>query len=251
MSIGRIRSIHPGIYTDEVFMELTPLERLLYIGLLSFSDDAGVFKFKEKTLKALIFPADNCDIYALLSALEHLKAIMVYTVDGVKYGAVRNFNKFQSPRWPRYRYPKTDEVCAFTCFKRGATTEFIRKSDLEGVGEGEGERKSLSSIKTSVQKYVGRFDEFWKAFDDPGKRGKKPAFKKWSTINPGSLLADRIIAGAKLYRKMCVVEKRERQFCKMAQGWLSDSSWEDEIEISPFRLEEAEGDMPEQRPEDF
>ena len=31
--MARIRSIHPGIWTDEAFVELSALARLLYIGL--------------------------------------------------------------------------------------------------------------------------------------------------------------------------------------------------------------------------
>ena len=39
--MARIRTVKPDIWTDEKFVELSPLARLLFIGLWNFADDEG------------------------------------------------------------------------------------------------------------------------------------------------------------------------------------------------------------------
>lgn len=52
-----------------------------------------------------IFPADNLDVSVLLAELEEADAIASYEIDGRKYGAIRNFRKFQKPKTPNDIYP--------------------------------------------------------------------------------------------------------------------------------------------------
>lgn len=96
----RIRSVHPGLFTDEAFMQASLQARLLMIGIWTECFDDGVFEWKPLTLKARIFPVDNCDLPALLSELESLNFIQAFEAGGKKYGAVRNFRKYQRPKKP-------------------------------------------------------------------------------------------------------------------------------------------------------
>lgn len=103
--MSRIRSIHPALFTDDGFMELSMPARLLLIGVWCESDDAGAFEWKPKVLKARVFPGDNVDAEPLLAELVAQSFIQPYEVDGRRYGAVRNFCRFQRPRKPKARYP--------------------------------------------------------------------------------------------------------------------------------------------------
>ena len=67
--MARIRSIHPGQWTDEDFVSLSPFARLLAIALRNEADDQGVFEWKPVTIKIKLFPADNVDVPALLDEL--------------------------------------------------------------------------------------------------------------------------------------------------------------------------------------
>ena len=49
--------IDPKIWTDDKIIELKSDELLLFIGMMSFSDDRGIHKNNAKVLKAEIFPA--------------------------------------------------------------------------------------------------------------------------------------------------------------------------------------------------
>jgi hypothetical protein len=111
--MSRIRSIHPGLWTDEAFVSLSPMARLLIMGIWNECDDTGSFAWSPLTLKMRILPADNADAAELLAEMVSAGIIMRYEVAGKAYGAVRNFCQFQRPKKPNSIHPQTDEVRAW------------------------------------------------------------------------------------------------------------------------------------------
>lgn len=111
--MARIRSIHPGIWTDEEFASLPLAARVLYFGILTESDDNGIFEWKPTGLKMRIFPADKIDVEPLLLELYKGDKIDSFEVDGKKYGAVRNFRRYQRPKKPNTRFPLPDDWRTF------------------------------------------------------------------------------------------------------------------------------------------
>jgi hypothetical protein len=97
--MARIRSIHPGLFTDEAFMSASAHARLLIIGIWTEAWDDGVFEWKPLTLKAKLFPVDNVDMGALLDELVSLDFVKPFEA-GKRYGAIRNFQKYQRPKKP-------------------------------------------------------------------------------------------------------------------------------------------------------
>lgn len=108
--MSRIRSIHPGLWTDEAFVCLSPMARLLFMGIWNECDDMGSFEWSPLKLKMRILPADAVDAASLLSEIELSQGIIRYEVDGKSYGAVRNFCQYQRPKKPNEVYPQTDQV---------------------------------------------------------------------------------------------------------------------------------------------
>lgn len=111
--MARIRSVHPGFWTDEVTMSLTmecPLGIPLLIGLWNEADDQGLFEWKPLTLKARILPAAACNVSELLDDLAGRDAIMRYEINGKPYGAIRNFRVWQKPKTPNAIHPITAEI---------------------------------------------------------------------------------------------------------------------------------------------
>jgi hypothetical protein len=99
--MARIRSLHPGWFTDEAWVSVSAHARLLGIGIWTESDDCGAFEWKPLTLKMRLFPADGVDIGALLAELETADLIRRYEHGGRQFGAVRNFMRFQRPKKPK------------------------------------------------------------------------------------------------------------------------------------------------------
>jgi len=111
--MSRIRSIHPGLWTDEAFVSLSSFARLLFMGLWNECDDKGCFPWSPLQMKMRILPADNVDAAELLAELEAAECIRAYQIDGKKYGAVRNFVKFQRPKSPNDIYPASPAILVF------------------------------------------------------------------------------------------------------------------------------------------
>lgn len=111
--MARIRSIHPGVYTDEAWASVSIAARWLGMGICTEADDNGIFEWKPLQLKMRIFPADSADVPGLLSELCQAGIVKSFDADGKKYGALRNFCRFQRPRKPKSWFPMTDEVRSF------------------------------------------------------------------------------------------------------------------------------------------
>lgn len=118
--MARIRSIHPGLFTDEAFLALSNAARVLYIGILTEADDHGIFEWKPIRLKMRILPANNCSVEEILGELSGLTGteppIKQFEVDGKQYGAVRNFGKWQRPKAPQYIFPFPDDIASYVAF---------------------------------------------------------------------------------------------------------------------------------------
>lgn len=117
--MARIRSVHPGLLTDEAFMQLTldcPLAVTLLIGLWMEADDAGAFEWKPLTLKARILPVAPVRLDDLLDALARGDFIRRFEIGGRAFGVVRNFVKFQRPKEAQDVHPFTDESRAYAGF---------------------------------------------------------------------------------------------------------------------------------------
>lgn len=111
--MSRIRSVHPGFFTDEDLVCVGMAARLLFIGLGVEADDKGIFEWKPMTIKMRLFPADHVMVEELLAELVNVGALRQYEIGGRKFGAIRNFRKFQKPKTPNDIHPATPEILAF------------------------------------------------------------------------------------------------------------------------------------------
>lgn len=108
--MARIRSIHPGLFTDDAYMSLSFAARELVKGIWCEADDGGVFEWKPLTLKARLMPADSVNMDELLGELVTHRFITQFAQGDKSYGAVRNFRKYQRPKKPTYSHPLPDEL---------------------------------------------------------------------------------------------------------------------------------------------
>lgn len=93
--MSRIRTIKPDFWTDEKVVSLSPLARLLFIGMWNFVDDYGRSEYSPTRLKMQILPADSAEISELLGEIRREKLITVYVVDNKEYFAVKGFGLHQ------------------------------------------------------------------------------------------------------------------------------------------------------------
>jgi len=221
--MARIRSTHPTQWTDEAFVTCSMAARLLAIAIRNDADDNGIFEWKPLQLKMRLFPADNLNIEELLDELVETNQVMSAEIDGRKYGAIRNFTKFQRPKKPNSVHPMNDQFRTYVGLKprssppvphpNGTTSE--KSPQMEDVG---GSKEELSDDNSQRN----RFEDFWDVFAD--KRGKDAAKRVWTQRNL-EVISMQVIAGARQY---VLSRGADRKFWKQAHGWLEDGRWADE-----------------------
>jgi hypothetical protein len=156
--MSRIRSIHPGLLSDEAFMTLTveqPVAIPLLLGLWMEADDDGVFEWKPLTIKAKTLPAPLVDVNVLLELLVSLNFIRKFEASGKLYGAIRNFKHWQRPKLPKVKWPKGDDIAAYVGIASPSIPQSLpsdgeNSSQREEVGGKRKEEKPNSGFSSSA-----------------------------------------------------------------------------------------------------
>lgn len=199
--MARIRSVHPGFFTDEDLVSVSAFARLLFIGLGVEADDKGVFEWKPLTLKMRVFPADNVEIAELLEELAGANCIAMYEIDGRKYGAIRNFRKHQRPKTPNDVHPISDDFRKYVALPdtisdtppanpkpfppKGEKPPQMEDGGCKGKEKSSGFSEDKKPVRTSPKKYSDEFEAFWKTWKSiEGGGDKAPAFDAWKKLSP-------------------------------------------------------------------
>ena len=169
--MARIRSIHPGLFTDEAFMELTmdcPLAVPLLIGLWTEADDAGVFEWKPLTIKARLLAVVNVDVRELLEVLRRVNFIERFDVDGRPFGVIRNFVKYQRPKDPKDVHDATGDMRAYAGFLEDGT----RPNPGVGRKPGRANSEPIPPIAEPIRNTFGITPELGPQMEEGGCRMK-------------------------------------------------------------------------------
>lgn len=242
--MSRIRSVHPGFFTDENVVSVSMPARLTLIGLGIEADDKGVFQWKEKTIKMRLFPADNIDVGPLLIELVNEGLLMRFEVDGKSYGAIKNFRKHQRPKSPNDLYPATDEVLRFVSLggnadgcepetgyaipemERDKVVPFPQPAEIAPQMEDGGWREE----ETPIPPRGLAFGEFWQKW--PNKVAKSQAEKAWKKIKP----ADREIVVARCEAWFTAWRKTHPDATAIyASTFLNQKRWQDMDDAAPVQ----------------
>lgn len=108
--MARIRSVHPGLFTDEDFVSRSDAAQIFFVALLTECDDQGLFEWKPLTLKMKLRPASMEPVDGLLVELLAGRQLRQYEIDGRKFGAIRNFRKYQKPKSPNAVHPMNEDI---------------------------------------------------------------------------------------------------------------------------------------------
>ena len=96
----RARNIKPGFFENDFLAEVSPIGRLLFIGLWLMADREGRLVDNPRRIKGDVLRYDDLkteDVCALLDDLQERGFIIRYEVDGDKFIQVCNFSKHQNP----------------------------------------------------------------------------------------------------------------------------------------------------------
>jgi len=224
--MSRIRSVHPGVWTDERFVTVTPMARLFFMGIWNECDDFGSFEWSPLKLKMRLLPADAVDAAALLAELEDAGSVLRYEVAGKAYGAVRNFCQYQRPKKPNAVHPQTDEV------RNWVNTE--ARSTRDGGEEVPNESGTGGEKSRQMKEEGGRKESKGehKCSHGNGAAVPEPELTPEDVVEAWNEMAARI--GRPIIRKMTDTRRRQLK-ARIKQNGLDDfKAAFDAIERSPF-----------------
>ena len=166
--MARIRSVHPGLTSDEAFMSMSMTAKAAWPLLWTECDDGGVFEWKPIVLKARLFPADAVDFAAVLAEFVALDCIKQVEIGGKTYGLVRNFGKYQRPKNPSYRVAIPDNEMMYVgrsdipppALPQRSPSPTENPSQMEEViGEGEGKKERGVDARASADDPQSEIDK--------------------------------------------------------------------------------------------
>jgi len=216
--MARIRTVKPEFFTSESVISVSPLARLLFIGLWCEADREGLLKWKPKTLKIRYLPTDKVDIKKLCSELEEEEMILTYTVDGVDYCEIPGFKSHQviNNRETASTLPPRD-------FDASTTRESGRKEGKEGK---EGKGKEVSALQEVI---TDGFNHWWDLYPSPRRINKTGCYDKWKSKCKGldedgiieliNLLSNDITKRAK--------EVEDIKYMPTTEPYLNKERWND------------------------
>jgi hypothetical protein len=235
--MSRIRSIHPGLWTDEAFMALSAPARLLLIGLWTEAYDDGVFEWKPLTLRARIFPVDTVEMAGLFDELIAGGFVRREAVLGRPIGLIRNFRAFQRPKKPNSSGLLRPEWEAYVGLGP-ANAEAIPHPaatipELFAQMEEEGGEKEESTPPPPVPEAAAReiFATLWSVFPRNPTSSRTRAEAAFTALSPAE--RQPVLAAARRYQRWfaedCAARGRSREagrrYAPHLSKWLGDGAW--------------------------
>lgn len=97
----RIRSVRAALFTDRVTGRWPAEWVLVYVALWILADDEGRFEWEEDAIKGQLFPyRPDFDLSGILLSIQATGRVIRYEVDGVSYGVIPTFKRYQKPNRP-------------------------------------------------------------------------------------------------------------------------------------------------------
>ena len=116
--MARKRMIDPKFWSDDKMMSITPMHRLLFIGIWNYSDDAGIHKNSDSMLKAEVFPCDDItveEVGQLKDKLIQQQLIVPFNSEGIELFYVKNWKIYQAIQKPiPSKYTLPEDYCSPT-----------------------------------------------------------------------------------------------------------------------------------------
>lgn len=217
--MAKMRGFKPEIWTDDKFVQLSPLARLLFMGMWNYACDNGHVEDKPIQLKIRLLPADDCDVTTLID--EIVSQGMAKRAKGV----------ITIPKLPLHqrldkRYFTTCSHCAPDGRTTGARSEPDgHPRDFEKSRMKEGSERKEGSAPEGSSETEDPFATFYDLY--PKKIGRGQAAKAHkAAVKKAS--ADDILDGLKAH--LPIWEHTERQFIPNPATWLNGERWADDVD---------------------
>jgi len=236
----RIRTIKPEFWCDEKLAQMSTIDRLVFLGLMSMADDYGRVHDNIKVIDAFMFPYSEESSRESVANLSRTgRIVRGISSSGMKILEIVNWSKHQRVDKPQPLkalppiYKKNAEnsnensipepfandsgmvpelVAPLTSYHRPPTTD-------------QGSPINMSADRgRSFSEYSDEFENFWKAYPKQRRTKKQEAYRKWK-------LALKRVDAETLTKKAAEYASSDvgkSEFAVMPTVWLNGACWEDD-----------------------
>jgi hypothetical protein len=134
--MARIRTVKPDFFTSDDVVSLTPLARLLYIGLWCEADREGRMVWRPGAFHRRYLPTDSCDIDAVSGELVSRGLVVLYG-DGLAW----------VPSFSRHQHVNPREAASVLASPPPRVSDAsLRVDDAQGGREGKGRKGKEGNV---------------------------------------------------------------------------------------------------------
>ena len=249
----RRRVIDSKIWTDDKFIELNSDEKLLFIGMMNFSDDKGIHKNNPKVLKIEIFPADpkidfKCVEDMIKTLLNQELLLMSEDKKLLRYVNWETYQKIQHKTPSKYEDKDGNVIIPFTYHYNNGTIkepyndnndtiplchniiEYNIKEDniKESNTKEQKVKENSSKSKTDLIKEEFTFDRFISIY--PRQIRTQMASNSFKKIAAKHLKA--VFDGLDAWCKYWTDNAVDVEFIPYPSTWLNQKQWNDKVDVA-------------------
>lgn len=211
------RLIKESICTSEDLDKLSAGAEILFYRLIVQADDYGRYHGNPSIVKSNCFPLKSDDLHSdqvdvWLDELDKAGLIQRYTADGRKYLCFRKWDKHQSIRAKKSKFPAPDS----TCKQMQADDSKCPRNPIQS--------NTIRIQSESESNDDDGFEKFWAAY--PKKSGdiRQACMEYMGAVQSGVTPAE-ILEAVKAQ-----AEAKEQRYFPSAEKWLRNKGWTEKIE---------------------
>ena len=224
------RLIKESLCTSERISQLSDFHFRLWACLITYVDDYGRGDARAAIIKGRCFPLRDKvtvkDIEAGLHELASVGCIVLYRVDDGMFLCFPNWEKHQTVRNQKSKYPSPDDG------------EIVQIADnckqLKSIACKSPRNPIQSESESNPNPIGGWFDRFWAAY--PRHVNKQGAMRAFEKLKPTEELLEKMIAAIGKQIESEQWTKDNGQYIPHPQTWLNGKRWEDELPRAKMRV---------------
>ena len=226
------RLIKESLCTSERINELSDFNFRLWACLITYVDDYGRGDARAAIIKGRCFPLrDKVTVKEIEAGLRELAStgcILLYRVDDGQYLCFPNWEKHQTVRNQKSKYPAPDDgellEIENNCKQLKSNASKCARNPIQ----------SESNPNPNPNPMDGMFERFWTVYPrHVNKQGAKKAFEK---LKPDEELLQKMIAAIEKQIESEQWTKDNGQYIPHPQTWLNGRRWEDELPRAKVRV---------------
>ena len=216
------RLIKESICTSEKVNSLSDFNFRLWVSLITYVDDFGRGDARAAVVKGRCFPLRERvtikDVDAGLHVLADTGCILLYEVDGESYLCFPNWDKHQTVRNQKSKYPAPPEIES-NCKQLQTIASKCSRNPIQS--------ESNPNPNPNPKQAGGGFEKFWSAY--PRHVAKSDAQKKFEKLNPDEELLAVMLDAIEKQKNSEQWVKDNGQYIPHPSTWLNQRRWEDEV----------------------